>query len=598
MCAVLTVLQAGAALAYDIRLQGPQDEDLVSLLEGGSLLVEQVDAEEPLDVRDIVSSAQADYKRMLAILYGEGYFGPEISITLDGVEASTIAAVTPPRSVSLAVITIEPGKRFRFGNVDVSPVPPGVEMPESFRTGEEAEITLMQSAARVVVNGWRDLGHAKSALADQKISARHREGLIDAELRIDPGPKLRFGALQLDADSTVRPERILEIAALPEGETFSPDELDDAVDRLRNTGTFRSVTILEGNVAAGSDVLPVELRLADNKPRRFGFGAELATIEGLTLSGFWLHRNLLGGAESLRIDAEIGGIGGTSGGLGTGSNGQDYLLRARFERPATFHEDLRFIALGEIEQEDEPNYFSRQVTVGTGFEYIESDQREYRLGVALRRAQTEDAFGDADYTIFMIPGGTTFDYRDNEFDARKGFYASADLTPFVALAGTDNGLLTELDLRTYVSFGEAKSTTLAFRVQLGSLLGPTLEDAPADFLFYSGGGGSVRGQDYQNLGVRIGTGDDDIVGGRSFLGLSTELRLHGSGSLGYVGFFDAGYVGRNEFVDNSGEWHSGAGLGIRYATPIGPLRFDLAVPVSGDEDTQAFQLYFGIGHAF
>ena len=70
-------------------------------------------------------------------------------------------------------------------------------------------------------------------------------------------------------------------------------------------------------------------RVADNKPRRFGFGGELATIEGLTLSGYWLHRNILGGAERLRVEGEISGIGGETGGI-------NYLLRTRFDRPATF----------------------------------------------------------------------------------------------------------------------------------------------------------------------------------------------------------------------------------------------------------------------
>jgi translocation and assembly module TamA len=108
----------------------------------------------------------------------------------------------------------------------------------------------------------------------------------------------------------------------------------------------------------------------------------------------------------------------------------------------------------------------------------------------------------------------------------------------------------------------------------------------------------VRGQDYQSLGIQVGPDEDDLVGGRSFLGLSAELRLRTEGSLGYVGFVDAGYIGENAYLDDTGDFHSGAGLGIRYDTPIGPLRVDFAVPVSGPNDGESFFFYFGIGHSF
>ena len=585
----LWIGSGGAALAYEATLTGPLDEDLAAELEGGSLLIEQSEAEETPDVREIVSSAQADYRRLLAVLYSKGYFGPTIEIKLDGREAASILAVTPPARVSQATITVDPGRQFRFGRVDVGPLSQNMTLPDELAQGETASITVLQAAAAAAVSGWRDEGHAKAEVADQQITARHARGEIDANVRIAPGPKLTFGALNVRGESAVRRERIIEIAGLPEGEQFSPEELQDAAGRLRRSGAFRSVAMIEGAVSDSGDSMPINLRVADNKPRRLGFGGEFATIEGITLSSFWLHRNIFGGAESLRFDAEIGGIGGDNGGI-------DYLLGTRFERPATFRKDLNFFALGEIEQEDEPNYFSRRVSIGAGMTYFATDEQTYRFGLGFSRAITEDAFGDSDYTIFLLPLGATYDYRNNELDARRGYYADARLTPFVAIAGTDDGLLSELDLRTYLTAGETSPTTLALRAQLGSLTGPSLREAPADFLFYSGGGGTVRGQDFESLGVDVGGGD--IVGGRSFLGLSAEVRLRTTGSLGYVGFVDAGYIGEESFPDGSGEWHSGAGVGVRYETPIGPLRFDVGVPTSGDTDGESFQLYFGIGHSF
>jgi len=105
----------------------------------------------------------------------------------------------------------------------------------------------------------------------------------------------------------------------------------------------------------------------------------------------------------------------------------------------------------------------------------------------------------------------------------------------------------------------------------------------------------VRGQAYQSLGVPVGT---DMAGGRSFLGLSAEVRVGVTDSIGIVGFADAGYIGEEEFYDGSGIWHSGAGLGLRYNTAIGPVRLDVAVPTSGPDTDEKFQVYIGIGQSF
>jgi translocation and assembly module TamA len=138
--------------------------------------------------------------------------------------------------------------------------------------------------------------------------------------------------------------------------------------------------------------------------------------------------------------------------------------------------------------------------------------------------------------------------------------------------------------------------TLAFRGLAGSLVGPSIATAPADFLFFSGGSGTVRGQEYQSLGVDLSPGV--TIGGRSFLGLSGEVRVQARRKLSVVGFYDAGYIGSESFVDGSGEWHSGVGAGLRYDTGIGPIRFDLAIPVSGPGDNTGLEVYIGIGQAF
>ncbi|WP_300055320.1 autotransporter assembly complex family protein [uncultured Roseobacter sp.] len=589
VAAVLSVLYSTPSDALDVTLQGAMSEDLQADIEGGSLLIEQSRSETEVSAQETVALAQADYQRLLAVLYDYGFYGAVIRISLDGREASAINSVSPPTRVDQARITVEPGRPFRFDRAEVGPLAPNTELPDGFRSGEPARLSLLRDTVSAATEGWRAEGHAKARLQSQTVTARHSDQTLNVGLRLDPGPRLRFGELNVSGNEAVRAERILEIAGLPMGSVYSPEELERAAARLRRTGAFRSVAMIEADEPTADGALPITARVSEEKLRRFGFGAEVSTVEGLSFSAFWLHRNLFGGAERLRLEAEIEGIGGETGGT-------DFLVGALYQRPATFNEDTGLYILGEIEQQDEVNFFSRQATIGVGMERIASEERSYRLGIGLRRANTRDAFGDNNYTLFLVPLGATFDYRDKTLDARRGYFLDTEIQPFLAIDGADHGVLTSVDLRTYRTFGDERPTTIALRGQLGSLIGPGLSVAPADFLFYSGGSDTVRGHEYQSLGVDLGGGR--IVGGRSFLGLSAEVRMRTTGNLGYVGFFDVGYIGEEVFPDGSGEWHSGAGVGLRYDTPIGPIRLDVGVPTSGDDEGSSVQVYIGIGQAF
>lgn len=586
----LFVSAAGFLSAAEVTLKGvPVGSDLYQTLAGGSLLIEQSSAENAATSQEIVAAAQADYGRLLAVLYDAGYFGPVITIRLDGTDAAAIPAVQAPRQIAHAQITVDTGPQFRFDKARLTPVAAGTDIPEGFTRGKTASLSVLKDTVTAGVDGWRAQGHAKATLAAQNLSANHPDRTVSADLRLAPGPKLRFGGLQVAGNKAVRTQRIVDIAGLPVGEVYSPEELRLAAGRLRRTGAFNAVALTEAEQIGPDDTLPVTAQVTESLPRRFGYGAELGTQEGLTLSAFWLHRNFFGGAERLRIAGEISGIGGDSG-------GEDYSLSARFERPATFNEDTDFYALAKIEQLDEVNFFSRQLDLETGIERIASEERTYTLGLGLRRAKTRDAFGENRYTLLTLPLSAEFDYRDDPLNATDGFYIKAGVTPFLAISGADNGLRTSVDARAYRTFGTARPVTFALRGQLGSVYGPDLSKAPADYLFYSGGGGTVRGQAYQALGVDLGGGN--VTGGRSFVAVSAEARVAVSDSFSVVGFVDGGYVGAEEFYDGTGEWHSGAGLGLRYNTGIGPIRVDVAVPTSGPEAKDNYQVYIGIGQSF
>ncbi len=587
---VLVCLTLGvrAALATEAAVQvrgAPQG--IAEYLSRSSLTVETANSEDAT-AQDILAAARADYARMVGALYDAGFYGGVVSIRVDGREASDISPIAGPNRINRVDVIVQPGPPFTFSRAAIGPVAPETELPEGYARGQPAAATVISDAAEAGVTGWREAGHAKVELSGQSITADHRNATLASDIRLSPGPRLRFGDLVITRPSAVRANRIRAIAGLPSGKVFSPEELEDASQRLRRTGAFRSVVLNEAAVPNPDGTLDIQAEVIDAKPRRIGFGAEIASLEGLTLSGFWLHRNLLGGAERFRIEGEVGGIGGDSGGI-------DYRLSARFERPATFTPDTTAFLEARIEELDEEEYRQTTFEIGGGVSHIFSDELEGELGIAYQYAEIDDDLGSRTNQLLLLPAKLTFDNRDEALNATEGFYVGLEATPFLALDAGDPAFRLYADARTYVGFGENDTIVLAGRTQLGSVTGASLLDVPPDMLFFSGGSNTVRGQPYQSLGVDLGGGNTS--GGRSFLAVSGELRARVADNWQVVGFADTGYVGRDSFGSGTGDWHSGAGFGVRYDTGIGPIRFDVATPLDGDAG-QDYEFYIGIGQAF
>ncbi|WP_227258311.1 autotransporter assembly complex protein TamA [Kangsaoukella pontilimi] len=584
------VLGSQALADTQIRFEIPSSvpSEVTDAILAASLLAEAARTEKT-DVQELLADARADYERILAALYQDGRFGGVVNILVDGREAATIPPLANPPEIDLIVARVLPGPLYRFSNVGAAPLAQQTELPEEFARGEPAGVDAIREAADTAIEAWRQAGHAKAEVSDQRIVARHNAREVDAALRLAPGPRLSFGTVGVSGNKDVRTRRIRTIAGLEEGRTFDPDELRRAERRLRRTGSFRSVRVVEGDEVAPGDRLPLTIEVVEQTPRRFGFGAEYSTIEGATLSGFWLHRNFLGGAERFRVDTEISGIGGETGGV-------DYDLGVRYERPATPRPDVDLFATFGVELLDEPDFTSDTVEFTLGFTRYATDDLTVDFGLGYLYSEVEDDFGTETYSLITAPLGAVYDRRRNPLNPKDGYFVDLEMTPFYGISGTSAGLRTELDARGYESFGENESFTFATRLQLGSLAGPDLLDSPPFYRFYSGGGGTVRGQDYQSLAVDLG--GDDRTGGRSFFGASVELRADVTEAIEVVGFYDYGYIGTEAFPDFSGDSHAGAGLGLRYNTGIGPIRLDVAVPVSGDTEASDYYVYIGIGQAF
>jgi translocation and assembly module TamA len=179
-------------------------------------------------------------------------------------------------------------------------------------------------------------------------------------------------------------------------------------------------------------------------------------------------------------------------------------------------------------------------------------------------------------------------------EPNNGIRARAAIEPGIT-SGDTNIVFGRLsgEASIYSDFGTEGTFIGALRGRLGTIIGPN--GAPPDKLFFAGGGGSVRGYEYQSLSPRDSSGL--LTGGRSLVEMSAEVRYRATDTLGYVAFLDAGAAGSN--VEPPIDAMSlGAGLGLRYYTSFGPLRADFAVPLNKREGDADFQIYISIGQAF
>lgn len=582
------VRSAGAMDSLTISVPGAP-EDVVDAVRGASLLAaaERDGLRDPLE---IFSVARAEYGRLIGVMYARGYYAPVISVRLDGREAADMSPLSPPPGVSAVTVEITPGPAFTFGRAAIGPLVPGsVPQDDGFTTGAAARSTVVRDAAQAAVSDWRDIGHAKAEPTGQDIIADHTRARLDVDVRITPGPRLNFGALNPDGQERTRPARIVEIAGLPSGEVFSPGDLDRAAERLRRTGTFASVALREAERPNADGTLDISATVVEAPPRRIGAGAEIDSVDGLRVSAFWLHRNLLGGAERFRVEGEIGGIGARVGGL-------DYRLALNFARPATFTPDTALTFGAVLESVDERNYAAERVALQAGLSHIFSDTLTGTAGLVYQYERARFGPGRAtrrSFSTLALPLTAEWDRRDDARDTKSGFYLSGGVTPYLGLQGTDSGIQTKLDARSYVAFGADQRFVLAGRAQLGAVFGADLAATPRGYLFHSGGGGTVRGQPFESLGVTSG---GITSGGQGFAALSAELRAGITDTIGVVAFADAGYISENA-LGGASDWHAGAGVGVRYITGIGPIRLDLGMPVRGTTG-DGLQVYIGIGQAF
>jgi len=542
----------------------------------------------------LLATARSDYRRIVSALYAEGYYGGTVSISVGGREATTLAPdvnLPDPVGVSIRVTT---GPLFRFGSITQSnPAPGAPALGEAgLVSGEIARSGLVTRASARAVAAWRELGHPKARLADQEVIADHATNRVDVALHVSPGPRATLGPVGIEGAETVDAAFVVRQSGLVPGAVYSPADIAQARERLVALGVFTVVRIVEADTVAADGSLPLTIVVQERAPRRAGIGATYSSVDGLGIETFWLHRNLLGQAERLRLDARLAGIG-----YPVQTANFDYYFGGTFTKPGVWTPYTDAVAALIAQKTVLPRYTETSVEARLGFSHDFSPELASTFGINAKRANFLDpVYGVRDFTVLGTYGSLAYDTRDSTTDPTTGFLATLEAEPFYEGVYRNAALLVMGEGRTYFGFGEEQRFVLAGRLKLGALLGPPISETPPDKLFFAGGGGSVRGFPYRSIGVTAPGGA--IGGGRFLTEASLEARMRVSEDFGIVGFVDAGYVTDETFVGLAAGTRIGVGAGLRYYTGFGPLRLDVAIPLNKRAGDPDYALYFGIGQAF
>lgn len=425
-------------------------------------------------------------------------------------------------------------------------------------------------------------GHPRPKLVERKVVVDLAAHVADVTLAIEAGPPQRFGAIAVENEGRTKPAYVRSLAKFKPGDLYDRRKANETVAALRQTGLFDQVSL--ETVASEGDEVPQRLVLSERPRRSIGVGASWSSNEGAGVRAFWEHRNILRAGEKLRLELSVAEIG--------------QIADAQFNKPHFLRDDQNLLAEFEVAHEDTDAYRENRAKAGVALARELSSTLDASAGVSFELARTEDSDGSRAYELFGLPVSARYDGSDDLLDPTRGARLGLAVTPY---AGASLGPVTFLKFETtgstYWSFGRRPDITLALRGRYGTMFAEDTVDVPGSVRFYAGGGGSIRGYAYQEVGPL--DAHNDPKGARSVVEASSEVRYRITRTIGVVAFLDGGNAYSTSAPKLGKEFQWGAGAGLRYHTPIGPVRADVGVPLNRRPDVDdPFQLYFSLGQAF
>ncbi len=540
----------------------------------------------------------ADSELMSRILASEGYYDAVVETRIDRGEAEAGANGAAARNRSItAVIDVKPGVRYTFSDIviDAKPtIPPGL-IHDNFPLviGEPIVAQRVQGAEAAIALKLPQEGYPFAKIGQRDILLDGDTGKGLYTLPVDIGARGLFGGIETTGKLAFDAEHVDVLARFKRGDLYDSRKVDDLRQALVATGLFATVAVepQPTGESAGDDSEYVTMLVTQQAgpPRTIAANAGYGTGQGIRLEGSWTHRNFFPPEGALIARAVAGtkeqslGVTMRRSNAGRRDRTFELITEATRSRYNAFNAITGRVA-ARISYDSTP-IWQKKLTYAFGAELIATREDDYDFALG----QRVNDF----YTIVGLNGQVGIDRTDNLLDPTKGFRLTARVEPEGSLAGRFSPYArTQVDASGY--YPVTDSIVLAGRVRVGSIVGAARERLAPSRRFYAGGGGSVRGFGYQELGPK--DPNDDPIGGRSLNEAAVEARYR-FGNYGIVGFLDAGQVYRGSTPDFS-NLRFGAGIGGRFYTNFGPMRLDIATPLGRRPGEARITVYVSIGQAF
>ncbi len=580
--------------------------------------LQQLIHEPPDSMLALERRARADQETALRLLHSQCYYEGKANYSIDAhtlpVKVSLLLMAGPIFHLGKSLVRYEPeavipqsflGRSRATGLFGLEREPlPDPQFPRSIpglEIGKPVTAEAMLAAVDKIPAQLHRQGYPLARILESRYSLNPSARTLNAEIVINPGPPALMGEALFSGDKEVSKEYLRRLLPWkPDKQPWDEQLLQEYANTLRGLGLFRSVEAKaaiamlkeqwqrEGDLAS----LPAEISLSEGPARSLSASARYDTSSGFGVEGLWEHRNLFHNGERLTLAAPIS----------TEESG----LKMDFEKPAFLRPDQRLLANAAALWENTSAYRQSSMRGELGIDRKLAKQwwggiHLYAEGGLLK----DNEHPEHAYAVLSPRANLRFDSRNNRLNPTSGMLGQLKLKPFSGYYWESfQALASEISLAAFYTplrrqpDGKLNERiVLAGRVQAGAMpASSSLRSIPASLRYYSGGAGSVRGYAYQAIGPRDKKGEP--LGGRSFQVLNLESRFMVSKDIGIVPFLDGGMVFREEMPKILSKMDWGTGIGLRYYTPIGPVRLDVATPLRHIDNDPPIQVYISIGQSF
>ncbi|MEM6585144.1 MAG: BamA/TamA family outer membrane protein [Pseudomonadota bacterium] len=556
----------------------------------------------------LIARLADDQALLTRILKAHGWYGAVIEKRLDP---------APPEDNrgAIARLAVDPGARFALADIriEAEPTAPAdlIESALKLAPGDPIVASAILANEALIAKTLPENGYPFARLGE-------RDVLLDAQsatgiytLPVETGPRARVSGFSVSGEQVFDADHIADIARITPGDLYDSRYVDDLRRALIATGLLRSFSVEPESTGEvdedGVESVTLRVDQTAGPARTIAGTVGYGTGQGFRLEGSWAHRNLFPPEGALTASL----IAGT---LEQGAS-------LTFRRANAGKRDRSFEISASALRSNFDAFEATTGRIGALYSYVSTPIWQKRVTYAIGAealASVEEAFDsttntleEETYLIGVVTGQIGFDTSDDLLNPTRGLRLEALVQPEGSLAGDFTPYVrTIIDASAYTPISE--SVVIAGRARLGSLLGADRVDIAPSRRIYAGGGGSVRGFGFQELGPQGAIANPDFdpsdpdetddpflftpIGGRSVVEASAEMRYR-FGDYGVVAFVDAGQV----YTDTAPALRDirfGVGLGARVYTGFGPIRVDVATPINRRAGESRINLYVSIGQAF